>query len=302
MPTRICIANTPDLIDGILKVRHKVFSEQEGKFEATSDARVIDRFDAYPTTQNLAVIHEGQVVGGLRISSDSPQGLPSDESFDFRSHVPEGSNLYSCGMYCVESDFRSPRIALGLNMMASYLGISNGVTHVAAPINPAIAKLLKRVGFKQLGDEIIDPHFGLPILPMLLDVNDLNDHFIHFVRQNDLYNFLNSYECYTFAKDEQIIKASDKGDMAYVIIEGEIAIKNSAGALLGTMGEGDIFGELALFTDDVRSADVFATTDVKAMVLHKNAFKKHLHENPEQAMKLINTLGKRIKTLNEKII
>lgn len=303
MPIRICNANTPELLDGVYKVRHKVFSEEEGKFEATADGRVIDRFDAYQTSHCLAVVDDEVVVGSLRVTLDSALGLPADESFDFRSHLPEGSKLFSCGMYCVQQDFRAPRIALGLNMMAGYLGISNGATHVAAPINPAIARLLKRVGFKQLGDEFKDPHFGLPVLPMLLDINDLNDHFINFVKQNDLYNFLHSYECYTFSKDEQIIKSGEQGDMAYVIIEGEVEIKNNNnGKLLSTLKDGDIFGELALLTDDVRSADVFAKTDVKAMTLHKDAFLDHLHTNPEQAMKLINTLGQRIKSLNEKVV
>ncbi|MCW8830687.1 MAG: cyclic nucleotide-binding domain-containing protein [Gammaproteobacteria bacterium] len=301
MPIRICNADTPELLDGVYKVRHKVFSEEEGKFEATDDGRVIDRFDAYQTSHCMAVVNNEEVVGSMRITLDSPLGLPADEFFDFRSHLPADSKLFSCGMYCVQKDFRAPRIALGLIMMASYLSMSNGVSHVAAPINPAIAKLLKRVGFKQLGDEFKDPHFGLPVLPMLLDINDLNDHFINFVKQNDLYNFLHSYEYYTFSKDEHVIKSGEPGDMAYVIIEGEVEIKNNS-ALLGSLKEGDIFGELALLTEDVRSADVFAKTDVKAMTLHKDAFLKHLHTNPDQAMKLINTLGQRIKSLNEKVI
>lgn len=302
MPIRICVADTPELLEGVYKVRHKVFSEEEGKFEPTSDGRVIDRFDAYQTSFCLAVIHDENVVGSLRMTTDSTLGTPADESFDFRTHIADDSILFSCGMYCVEKDFRSPRVALALNMMAAYLGVSKGLTHVAAPINPAIARLLKRVGFKQLGDEFLDPHFNLPVLPMLLDISEINDHFLNFVKQNDLHNFLRSYECYIFSKGEKIIKTGEQGDMAYIIVSGEVDIVNDNDTLLATLKEGDIFGELALFTNDVRSANVVAKTEVKAMTLHKDAFLKHLHENPDQAMKLINTLGQRIKSLNTRVI
>ncbi len=302
MSLRITLAQSPEMLDSIYKVRHQVFSEEEGKFEPSHDGRVVDRFDAYPTTHNLAVLHDDKVVGALRITADSAVGLPADESFDFRRHLPEGASIYSCGMYCVLREYRSPRVALGLNMMASYLGISGGADYAAAPINPAIARLLKRVGFQQLGEEFLDPHFGLPVLPMLLNLSELNDHFVHFVQQNEHHNFLHSYECHIFAAGEQVIHAGEHGDKAYVIVEGSVEIRGKNGTHIATLSEGDVFGELALFCDDVRSADVFAQTDVKAMTLHKDIFMQHLHDNPDQALKLINTLGQRLKALNEKVV
>lgn len=304
MTVRICNANTPELLDAVYQVRHKVFSEEEGKFAASPDGRVIDRFDAYGTSQCIAVLSGQEVVGTLRLTEDSALGLPADEYFDFREHVPEGSHLLSCGMFCVRRDFRSPRLSLGLMLMASYLALSKGITHVAAPINPMIARLLKRTGFRQIGDEFTDAHLGLPVLPMLLDMSELNDHFVHFIRKNDLYNFIRSYECYMFESGEQIIKAGEPGDMAYIILEGEAEVRSKeSGALLSTLEGGDIFGEMALFTEDTRSADVFAKTELKAMALHKNAFMRHLQEDPESALKkLVNTLAQRIKLLNEKIV
>jgi len=302
MSLRITLAQTPALLDSIYKVRHQVFSEEEEKFKPSHDGRVVDRYDAYPTTANLAVLDNDKVVGALRITADSVAGLPADESFDFRRYIPQGARLYSCGMYCVLREYRSPRVALGLNMMASYLGISEGADYAVAPINPAIARLLKRVGFQQLGEEFVDPHFGLPVLPMLLDLTKLNDHFVTFVQQNEHHNFLDSYECHIFAPGEPVIRAGDQGDMAYVIVEGSVEIRAGNGKQIATLSEGDVFGELALFCDDIRSADVLALTDVKAMALHKDVYMRYLHDHPEHAFKLINTLGQRIKTLYEKLI
>lgn len=303
MSIKLTLANTPEILDGIYKARHKIFSEEDGKFQATADERIIDRYDAYPTSKNIAVLLDDQVIGGIRVTEDSAVGLPADESFDFRSHIPPNSKLFSCGMYCVQREFRSPRIALGLIMMASYLAISEGVTHVIAPINPAIARLLKRVGFTQLGEQFTEPHFGLPVLPMLLDISDLNDHFMNFVNKNDLHNFLNSYECSIFSKNETIIRAGEQDDTAYVIVDGEVEVRSKEhDVLLTNLKEGDIFGEMALFMDEKRSAHVTAKTDVKVMTLHKKAFLEHLETSPSQAIKIINTLGKRIQDLNDRIV
>lgn len=303
MPIIISKANTPELLDSVYKIRHKVFSEEEGKFPAKIDGRVIDRFDAYHTSHNLVVVFEDKVIGSMRITLDSKMGLPADGSFNFRQHIPAGSNVFGVGMFCIQQEHRSAHLGLALMTMAYYFGISKGATHVVAPINPKIANLLKRGGFKQLGEEFIDPHLGIPVLPMLLDINDLNDYFISFVNKNDLHNFLQSYECYTFHKGEQIIKDGYKGDVAYVIVEGEVEIrKGISGVLLDTLIEGDVFGELALFTNDARSADAYAKTNVKTMVLHRDAFLKHIRDTPEEALKLITTLGQRIKNLNKKIV
>ncbi len=301
MPIRICHANTPSLLDGVYKVRHHVFCVEEGKMPATEDERIVDRFDGYPTSRSVAVVHNSQVIGSMRFSVDSEVGLPADEYFDFRRHLPDDAILASCGMFCVQKAFRGNQLSMGLMLMSSYLALSgSNATHIAAPVNPAIAALMQRVGFQSLGSEFVEPHTKLKVKPMLLDIKELNDYFLHFVKSNDLYNFLCSYECYLFSAGEQVIHSGTRGDMAYVIIEGEVEVRNGK-TLLATLCEGDIFGELSLLTNGIRSADVWASTNVKTMTLDKESLLKHIQHDPVQAMKLFNMLGQRIKALNDKI-
>ncbi|MBO1349014.1 MAG: cyclic nucleotide-binding domain-containing protein [Hormoscilla sp. GUM202] len=300
MAIEIIAAKTPAHIDGIFQIRHKVFSEERGFFSPTHDGRLTDRFDAFPGTTNLAVLHEGRVVGGMRLTLDSEVGIPADDYFDFRSHIPKDSQVMGCGMYCVTKEFRTSKIALGLMLMASYFGISHGASHVAAPINPDIAKLLKRVGFQALGGEISVPHVSIPLIPLLLDGRDLKDYFMNFARENELYNFLKSYECMFFFQAEQIIRAGDPGNTAFIIVEGEAEVRYKD-TILMNLKQGDMFGELALLTDEIRSADVFAKTEVKAMVLKKDDFLSHLKENPQQALKIISSIANRLKSLTNQI-
>ncbi len=297
MPIKITTARDASTIDDVLKLRHKVFSEEESFFSSTPDKRVIDRFDAFPSNHNLVVICDDHVIGSLRFTFDSDMGVPADEYFDFRSHLPEGATVAGCGMYCVTKPYRNAKMALSLILMASYLGISQGVSHVIAPVNPQIARMLKRVGFQALGDEMTDAHLGLRIVPMMLDVKNLTDFFFTFAQNNKLYNFLSSYECIIYQAGEYIVRTGEVGETAYVIIEGEVEVRGEEAKLLATMGQGEVFGELALLTDAVRAADVIAKTDLRVMSLSKSIFMEHLLSHPERALGMLKSMGSRMRSL-----
>lgn len=300
MPIKITLARSPAETDAVLKLRHKVFSEEEALFPAVADGRVLDRFDAFSTTSNLIAISNGEVIGGMRLTLDSSIGIPADEYYDFRQHLPKDAVVINSGMYCVTKPFRGARIAMGLMLMASYFAITRNVTHVVAPINPTIAKLIQRVGFKPLDGELFEPHLGLNFIPMLLDVRELNDFFYTFAENNRLYNFMESYECVFYDKGEYIVRAGDKGDSAFVIIEGEIEVRSPNGDVLAIMGQGEVFGELALLTDDTRTADVVAQSDSRIMSLPKAAFLDHLMKSPDHAMWMLKSIGQRMKNMLEK--
>jgi N-acyl-L-homoserine lactone synthetase len=298
MPVKITLTNDPVHIDSLLKLRHKVFSEEESLFNPTPDGRVIDRFDAYNTTSNLVVLEGSEVVGGLRLNTDSQIGLPADDYYNFRSHLPEKHTLLSCSMFCVTEPYRHHHIALSLMLMATYFGVSCNVTHVIAPINPPIAKLLTRIGFKTLTEETLKTPSGLGFLPVILDVKNLTDFFYTFAENNRLYNFLKSYTCFFYKKGEYIIRAGELGYSAFVIIEGEAEVINpDTGEILAVVTQGEVVGELALLTDDIRTADVVAKSDLRIMSMAKTEFMEHLMKNPEHAMQMLKSIGNRMKKI-----
>ena len=93
MAFEIIAANTPAHLDGIFQIRHKVYCEEEGYIAPRDNGRLIDRFDTFPTTTNLAVLYEGRVVGGMRLTLDSEIGIPEDDYYDFRRHIPRDSHI-----------------------------------------------------------------------------------------------------------------------------------------------------------------------------------------------------------------
>jgi len=298
MAYKIMRANTPDLIEQVFKLRHQVFVEQEGILKATADGRLIDRFDAYPTSNSFVVVSEDKVVGALRLALDSTEGVPADEYYDFRKHVPENSCILHVGLFCVSEPYRGVGLTMGLMMMSTYFAASNGVTHVFAPINPPIVRLAERVGFKVIGEEFIDAHTGAAMMPLLLDMNQVNDFFLRYIKNNQLQDFLQDYENWYFKAGEEIIRAGTTGKEAFLIIEGTVQVKLAGtDQVLSELGQGEVFGELALLTDEPRSADVVAKTNIQVMVLPKAAFHNRFLNHPEQGLKLLGMMGKRTQSL-----
>ena len=298
MPMRFSIASDPTQIDAVLKLRYEVFQIEGRHYKPIDDQRILDRFDTFSTTRNIVAIADGQLVGSMRVTLDSSAGFPADEYYDFRRFLPDGAWAMNVSMYCVRAGFRGIHIPLSLFMMAVYYAISRGVTHLVAPINPPIAKLVSRMGFKHLEGEQFAGHLGRPFIPTMLDVKELQDLFVAFAQRNNLYNFLQSYDCIFYKKGEVVFTAGDVGDSAFVIVEGEVEVRRpGSDQVLDVMGEGEIFGELALLTDDVRAADVVAKTDLRTMVLPKDAFMKHLRSQPDDAVKMLRSIGARMKNV-----
>ena len=108
-----------------------------------------------------------------------------------------------------------------------------------------------------------------------------------------------------FEAGEVVFREGDESDTCYIVKSGRArAIReHSAGRsiTLANFGPGDIFGELAMFDDDRRSATVetFEATEVIAIL--GPDMRRLLREHPEIAVKLLAALGRRLRETNERL-
>ena len=70
---------------------------------------------------------------------------------------------------------------------------------------------------------------------------------------------------------------------------------------LAHFGPGDIFGELAMFDDERRSATVETLDDVEALAILGDDMRRLLREHPDIAVKLVIALGRRLREANERL-
>jgi cAMP-dependent protein kinase regulator len=80
-----------------------------------------------------------------------------------------------------------------------------------------------------------------------------------------------------FDPNQVLVREGDPADEFYVIGSGE-AVVTRAGNEVARLGEGDFFGELALFADEPRIATVTATTGITLVGLNRTAFQRMLDD------------------------
>ena len=102
-----------------------------------------------------------------------------------------------------------------------------------------------------------------------------------------------------------ILREGDPGDTCYILQGGRARVTRQHAdgrtITLTNLGPGEIFGELAMFGGDVRSATVEAIDDVQAIAILAGDLKRMLNQHPEIAVKLLSALGERLREANARI-
>ena len=108
-----------------------------------------------------------------------------------------------------------------------------------------------------------------------------------------------------FEAQEVIFREGDDSDTCYVVRSGHArAIREHSDGRMITLarfGPGDIFGELAMFDDERRSATVEALDELNTVAIPGSAMRAVLKRHPEIAVKLVIALGRRLRAANERL-
>jgi ABC-type multidrug transport system ATPase subunit/CRP-like cAMP-binding protein len=123
--------------------------------------------------------------------------------------------------------------------------------------------------FKHLKDRLFIYHipFGAYLFFKSFNLPGFN------LDQND---FLTSFELEFFLPGEMVVKKGETADKFYMIVSGNANVTESDTIIVNTLKDGDYFGEIGLLEQDVRSANVIATSQLSVFSLSKKAFNQLL--------------------------
>lgn len=106
----------------------------------------------------------------------------------------------------------------------------------------------------------------------------------------------------------EVVKQGEPGDAMYLIMSGELRARTMIGekeTILSTFGPGDFFGEMALFDQGPRSADIVANVDCTLLRLSAAAFERLTRKAPNLAAPFLQatarTLSSRIRADNKRL-
>lgn len=103
-----------------------------------------------------------------------------------------------------------------------------------------------------------------------------------------------------FAKGEALINQGDEADHVFIIIEGH-AQAFVDGVKVGDVQKDEIFGAMAVFTHEKRSATVISSEACTVMVIPKDQFLSLMESNPRIAHSLVESMARRIDLLNKEV-
>jgi CRP/FNR family transcriptional regulator len=109
----------------------------------------------------------------------------------------------------------------------------------------------------------------------------------------------------TFGPGQVVFREGDASDTCYVVRSGRVrAVREHSDGrtiTLATFGSGDIFGELAMFEDERRSATIEATEETDAVAVLGSDMRRLMGEHPEISLRLVIALGRRLRETNERL-
>ncbi len=108
-----------------------------------------------------------------------------------------------------------------------------------------------------------------------------------------------------FEPGQVVFREGDASDTCYVVRSGRVrATREHSGGrtiTLATFGPGDIFGELALFEDERRSATIEAIEQTSVVAVLGPDMRRLMIEHPGISARLVIALGRRLRETNERL-
>jgi CRP/FNR family transcriptional regulator len=108
-----------------------------------------------------------------------------------------------------------------------------------------------------------------------------------------------------FGAGEVIFREGDESNTCYIVRSGHArAVREHADGrqiALATFGPGDIFGELAMFDDERRSATIEAIDPLEVLAILGPDMRRLMLRRPQLAVSLAVSLSRRLRTTNERL-
>ena len=100
-----------------------------------------------------------------------------------------------------------------------------------------------------------------------------------------------------FAEGQRVIRQDVTGGGFHVILDGEAQVVID-GQERARLTRGDFFGEIALLTDEVPTADVIATSLLRCMIIPDHELKAFLLKQPSVMYRMLQIEARRLRAAN----
>ena len=120
-------------------------------------------------------------------------------------------------------------------------------------------------------------------------------------KESNLQNLTNSgLEQISYNKGQIIYKFNENPKFAYFVYTGKVNIISKTGYNLGTVNEGELFGEISSLFNKEHSVSAEAATECRLLIIEKSLFFNKVQSSDPIIKAIIRTITGRLNDMNEK--
>ncbi len=305
MPIRIKVPDSDAEYAQLFELRQLYFSEQASAHATTEKSSLrtsqslVEASDAFPSTFHVVALEGQRMLACLRVSKLSSVGSLPDRHYDFTTHVSIAPNVepYCFGLVSIaESARQNAPLKKYLFSNAIRWAQKRGATEIYASVAEPFSATAQNAGFEALGPECFDSVAQQTVLPSRLELG------VQPLALDQASDFTSldigdPLERLIYARKEVIIRQWDRGYCAYLLTKGvaDVVIEKDDRSehSVATLGEGALFGELALVAEARRSATIRAKRECEVIMITPALFRDYIRKNPDNAERVIALLGQR---------
>ena len=97
--------------------------------------------------------------------------------------------------------------------------------------------------------------------------------------------------------DRELMKQGDRGSEMFVVVSGAANVERD-GESLGSVGQGDVLGEIALLDGGPRTATVTLSEPCRMLVLARREFRELMDEFPDVRLHVLEAAARRLRALD----
>jgi CRP-like cAMP-binding protein len=109
----------------------------------------------------------------------------------------------------------------------------------------------------------------------------------------------------TYQDGEVVVRQGEEGDCLFVVQEGQLEVVREEGGketLIRLVAKDELFGEMAVFERQRRSATVRARGAARVLTLDKKNFLRRINEDPSLAFRVVETMSRRVRELSAQVV
>ena len=117
-------------------------------------------------------------------------------------------------------------------------------------------------------------------------------------------SFENTPNIQRYSNGDSIVSEGIVSNNAYIILEGKVNITKKVdkkSILINTLSKGEVFGEMGLISQSVRSASVVAVGNVTIGVIEREQFEAIVSKLPDDVRAIVKALVERLRYTSDQL-